>query len=94
MTGNAAYDGVFAHMEKLDDASLELDLDCIRPGLLSHDENGSVLMIPVFSTSYGMLVNNDLFEKEGLAVPTTLEELLDVCAAFREKGYDSPMMGY
>ena len=41
-----------------------------------------------------MLVNNDLFEKEGLEVPTTWEELLDVCEAFRGKGYASPMMGY
>ena len=41
-----------------------------------------------------MLVNNDLFEKEGLKVPSTLDELLSACAAFREKGYASPIMGY
>ena len=94
MTGNSAYDGVFAHMENLADESLGLDLDCIRPGLLSRDSDGRVLTVPIFSTSYGMLVNNDLFEKEGQKVPTTLQELYDVCAAFREKGYESPMMGY
>ena len=33
MIGNPAYDSVFAHMENLADASLGLDLDCIRPGL-------------------------------------------------------------
>ena len=35
-----------------------------------------------------------LFEKEGLSVPTTYKELVDVCNAFREKGYDNPMMGF
>ena len=94
MIGNSAYDEVFSYMENLADASLGLNLDCIRQGLLSSDTQGRVLMVPIFSTSYGMLINNDLFEKEGLKVPTTFQELLDVCAAFREKGYESPMMGY
>ncbi len=52
------------------------------------------MMVPVFSQTYGMLVNNDLFQKEGLSIPTTWKELLDVCEAFRSKGYASPMMGY
>jgi multiple sugar transport system substrate-binding protein len=51
-------------------------------------------MVPVFSRTYGMLVNNDLFKKEGLSVPTTWTELAAVCEAFRSKGYSSPMMGY
>jgi multiple sugar transport system substrate-binding protein len=41
-----------------------------------------------------MLVNNSLFEKEGLSVPTTYQELVDVCKAFREKGYENPIMGF
>ena len=41
-----------------------------------------------------MLVNNDLFKKEGVDVPTTWDELLSACEAFRGKGYASPMMGY
>ena len=41
-----------------------------------------------------MLVNSSLFEKEGLSVPTTYEELVEVCNAFREKGYENPMMGF
>ncbi len=94
MIGNSAYDSVFSHMENLADAKLGINLDCIRPSLLNPDSEGKVLMVPIFSTSYGMLVNNDLFAKEGLKVPTTLQELLDVCSAFHEKGYSSPMMGY
>ena len=94
MIGNSAYDEVFAQMENLADASLGLNLECIRPGLMNRDSQRRVLMVPIFSTSYGMLINNSLFEKEGLKVPTTLQELLTVCESFNEKGYESPMMGY
>ena len=94
MTGNEKYDKVVAHMENLSDSALGLDLDCIRSGLINHDAEGNVLMVPVFSRTYGMLVNNDLFEKEGLSIPTTWDELLTVCEEFRNKGYASPMMGY
>ena len=94
MIGNERYDSVFDHMEELSDPALGLDLDCIRPGLINHDAEGRVLQVPVFSRTYGMLVNNDLFEKEGLSIPTTWTELMAVCEAFRSKGYTSPMMGY
>ena len=94
MMGNEKYASVCAHMEELSDSALGLNLDCIRPGLLNHDAEGHVFMAPVFSRTYGMLVNNDLFEKEGLSIPTTLTELAAVCEAFRSKGYASPMMGY
>ena len=94
MIGNEKYDSVIAHMEELSDSALGLDLDCIRPGLINHDAEGRVLLVPVFSRTYGMLVNNDLFEKEGLSIPTTWTELMAVCEGFRSKGYASPMMGY
>ena len=94
MAGNEKYDSVFAHAEDLSDDSLKLDLGCIRSGLINSDEEGHVMMVPIFSRSYGMLVNNDLFEKEGLKVPTTWTELLKVCEEFKKKGYESPMMGY
>lgn len=85
---------VFDKMENLSDPQLGLDLSCIRSGLLTTDADGRVLMVPVFARNYGMLVNNDLFAKEGLQVPTTREELLAVCEAFLGKGYTSPVMGY
>lgn len=94
MIGNPRYDAVFAHTEDFSDPALKLGLGCIRPGLINHDADGRVLMVPVFSRTYGMLVNYDLFEREGLSVPTTWEELLSVCQAFKDKGYASPMMGY
>ena len=94
MIGNEKYEPVVAHMEELSDASLGLDLSCIRQSLINRDAEGRVFLVPVFSRTYGMLVNSDLFEKEGLEIPGTLTELLAVCEAFRNKGYASPMMGY
>ena len=94
MCVNEKYQQVYDHMEDLSDPQLGLDLDCLRTGLLNLDADGHLLMVPVFARNYGMLVNNDLFAKEGLQVPTTWEELLAVCEAFLSKGYASPMMGY
>ena len=94
MLGNEKYQQVCDHMEDLSDPQLGLELDCLRSGLLSMDADGHLLMVPVFARNYGMLVNNDLFTKEGLQVPTTWEDLLAVCEAFLGKGYASPMMGY
>ena len=94
MTGNEQYDPVVAPMEDLSDSALGLNLDCIRPGLINHGAEGRVRMVPVFARTHGMLVNNDLFEKEGLSVPATWTELMNVCEAFRSKGYANPMMGY
>ena len=81
-------------MEDLSDPGLGLELDCLRPGLLGPDAEGHLLMVPIFARNYGMLVNQNLFEKEGLQVPSTWEELRSVCEAFLGKGYSSPIMGY
>ena len=94
MYGDEKYQTVVSHMEDLSDPELGLDLECIRPSLLNRDAGGQLLMVPVFARNYGMLVNNDLFRKEGLQVPSSWEELLAVCEAFLAKGYASPMMGY
>ena len=58
-------------MEDLSDPQLGLELDCLRSGLLNYDADGHLLMVPIFARNYGMLVNKDLFAKEGLQVPTT-----------------------
>ena len=94
MIGNDKYDSIFTHTEDLSDPSVNLNLDCIRSGLIDHDKDGHVNMVPVFSRSYGILVNNDLFEKEGISVPVTWDGLLDTCKQFKDKGYKNPMMGY
>ena len=94
MIGNEKYAPVVAHMEDLSDSALGIDISCIRSSIVNKGADGSVLLVPVFARTHGMLVNNDLFEKEGLKVPTTWTELTSVCEAFRGKGYSNPMMGY
>jgi len=94
MYGREQYKASIDHAENLADPALGLDLDCIRGNIILNTDDGTLPMVPVFSNTYGMLVNNSLFEKEGLSVPTTYQELVEVCAAFREKGYENPMMGF
>ena len=94
MYGRDQYKSCIDHAEDLADSSLGLDLDCIRSNIILNTDDGTLPMVPVFANTYGMLVNNSLFEKEGLKVPTTYEELVEVCKAFSEKGYENPMMGF
>ena len=85
---------IFQVTEDLSDPALGIDLECLRPGLIYRDKSGAVSMVPIFCTTYGMMVNEDIFAKEGLAVPTTYEDLLLVCDALQKAGYANPMMGY
>ncbi len=94
MYGREQYGASIDHAEDLASPELGLDLDCIRGNIILNTADGTLSMVPVFSNTYGMLVNNDLFEKAGLSVPTTYPELAALCRAFREKGYESPMMGF
>ena len=94
MYGREQYKDSIDHAENLADPALGLGLDCIRSNIILNTEDGTLPMVPVFANTYGMLVNNSLFEKEGLSVPTTYQELTEVCKAFREKGYANPIMGF
>ena len=94
MYGREQYQSSIDHAENLADPALGLDLDCIRGNIILNTDDDTLPMVPVFSNTYGMLVNSSLFEKEGLSVPTTYQELVDVCKAFREKGYENPIMGF
>ena len=93
MIGNEAYDDMFNACENFTDPSVNIDYSCIRESLIRTTDDGEVLMLPIFTTSYGMLVNMDIFEKEGLKVPTRFSELTDVCEKLKNAGYESPMMG-
>ena len=76
MMGNEKYNNVVSHMEDLSDAKLKLDLNCLRQSLVNKTAEGKVLMVPVFSRTYGTLVNNDLFKKENLNIPNTWSDSL------------------
>ncbi len=94
MYGREQYKSSIEHAEDLSDPALKLNLDCIRSNIILNTDDGRLPMVPVFSNTYGMLVNNSIFEKEGLSVPTTYQELVAVCNTLREKGYDNPIMGF
>ena len=93
MIGNEMYDDMFKACEVLSDPSVGIDYSCIRDSLIRTTDSDNVVMLPIFTTSYGMLVNMDIFEKEGLKVPNNYNELMDVCAKLKSAGYESPMMG-
>ena len=94
MYGRDQYKSSIDHAENLADPAIGLDLNLIRSNILLNTDDGTLPMVPVFSNTYGMLVNQSLFEKEGLSVPTTYDELIEVCKSFRDKGYDNPIMGF
>lgn len=94
MLESDSYDALFSHAEDLSDPALGIDLSCVRPSLLSQDETGAYPMAPIFSSTSGILVNEDLFEKEGVAIPTNYEELLAACDAFAKAGYPTPILCY
>ena len=94
MLGNDSYDALFEHAEDLSDPALNIDLSCVRQSLLSKDETGATPMVPIFASTAGILVNEDLFKKEGVSVPTNYEELLSACDAFNKAGYPTPILTY
>ena len=60
MYGRDQYKSSIDHAENLADPALGLDLDCIRSNIILNTDNGELPMIPVFSNTYGMLVNKSL----------------------------------
>ncbi len=94
MYGRDQYKASIDYAENLADPALGLDINAIRSNILLNTDDGTLPMVPVFSNTYGMLVNQSIFEKEGLSVPTTYDELIKVCDTLRDKGYDNPLMGF
>ena len=80
--------------ENLADPALGIDLSCIRSSLLYQDAAGNVPTVPIYTTTYGMLVNEDIFAKENIPIPTTYDGLVSACEALKKAGYGSPVMAY
>ncbi len=87
-------DAEYAQAENLADSALGIDLSCIRQSLLYKDAAGNVPTVPVYTTTYGMLVNEEIFEKNKIAIPKTYDELIAACEALKAVGYTSPIMAY
>ena len=89
------YASVYGELaENLADPALGIDLGCVRESLLYKTEDGRVPTVPVYTTTFGMMVNEDIFKKEKIAVPATYAELLSACEALQKAGYPSPIMAY
>ena len=87
-------DAEYAQAENLADPATGIDLSCIRESLLYKDAAGNVPTVPVYTTTYGMLVNEEIFEKNKIAIPKTYDELIAACEALKAAGYASPIMAY
>ena len=87
-------DAEYTQAENLADPATGIDLSCIRESLLYKDAAGNVPTVPVYTTTYGMLVNEEIFEKNKIAIPKTYDELIAACDALKAAGYASPIMAY
>ncbi|MCR5321818.1 MAG: extracellular solute-binding protein [Lachnospiraceae bacterium] len=94
MWGDPKCDNIFETAVDLGSSETGIDFSCVRQDILRKTDDGKILMAPVLATSFGMLVNMDLFKKEGLEVPATWSEFENVCTKFKAAGYASPIMGY
>ena len=77
-----------------DEEKLGFNLTTIRNQLIGKTSDGKIPMVPVLSGSYGMLVNEDIFKKAGLDIPSNYQNLLVACEKLKSAGYKSPIMAY
>lgn len=94
MIGNKTYMDLFNFAEDLSAESLKIDLSVIRDRVLYKDTEGHIFMVPIFSSTNGMLINEDIFEKEKISIPNSYESFLSACEALQKAGYKSPVMSY
>ena len=76
-------------VKQLDDGSLPQEtLDRMMPGAeANYIYDGKLYGLPVKTWAGTFFVNKELFEKEGIQIPETFAQLMDVIKAFRDKGY-------
>ena len=91
---DSRYTNLFNYAEDLSDQSTGIDLSNVRTGLIYKDKNGRVPFVPIFSNSYGMIVNEEIFSKNNLKIPKTYIDLVRVCNSLIDLGYENPIMSY
>ena len=93
MLDKTNYNPLLDNAENLADTmATGIELSAINQKLLFYMDDGSLPMVPVLCAANGMLVNEDLFKKEGVAIPTNYRQLVDACQKFKEAGYKSPVL--
>ncbi len=53
--------------------------------------NGKLVAIPQEVVAHGLFVNKDMFDRYGLALPETPQDLLECCRVFQENGIEVPI---
>lgn len=53
--------------------------------------NGKLVAIPQEVVSYGLFVNQDMFDDYDLELPQTPDDLLECCRVFKENGIETPI---
>ena len=90
MLDKSNYNPLFEYAENLSNKNLS----SINQKLLYQMSDGSVPMVPVFYSASGMLVNEDIFKKEGLEIPANYKQLITTCQKLKDAGYKSPIMSH
>ena len=71
----------------LTDCGFESNVEQAMLDLASY--NGSQISLPYTLSLYGIHYNKTLFTELGIQIPTTMDELIEVCKTLKEAGYDA-----
>ena len=82
------------YTQDLSDSKLEIDLSCIKDAYIYKDGNGKVPYVPIFTATYGMMINEDLFSKNNVKIPGTYDELVAACNTFKDVSGVYPMLAH
>lgn len=95
MTSEEVFD---KYGDKVKDYCIDLNKENINTSAIDEKmlsrgyHDGKLLSIPMGQNLYGLVVNVSLLEKEGLSVPSTYDEFINVLTVLRSKGY-TPIQG-
>jgi multiple sugar transport system substrate-binding protein len=93
MLDKTNYNTLLESAENFADSKITgIELSAVNQRLLFPLADGSIPMVPVLCAASGMLVNEDLFKKEKIQIPTTMPQLIDACQKFKDAGYKSPIL--
>lgn len=93
MLDKTNYNTLLENAENFADSKITgIELSAVNQKLLFPLADGSIPMVPVLCAASGMLVNEDLFQKEKILIPTTMPQLIDACQKFKNAGYKSPIL--
>ena len=82
------------YTEDLSEESLGINLGCIKDAYIYKDANGKVPYVPIFTATYGMMINEDLFKNNNVKIPETYDELVSACTAFKNMPNIYPMLAH